>query len=75
MDKGKKNNNDKRRREVVVRKVVAHLCLTLIIKELNISVEHDKMVTTLNIIFSVVSYWLATSVTFEFIVITLGSLA
>jgi hypothetical protein len=31
-------------------KVVAHSCLTLIIKELKISVEHAKVVTTLNII-------------------------
>jgi hypothetical protein len=46
----KKNNNDKRRRKVAVGKVVAHLCLTLIIKELRISVEHDRVVTTLNII-------------------------
>ena len=38
---------------MVVRKVVAYLCLTLIIKELKFS-EHDRVVTTLNIIFSVV---------------------
>ena len=31
-------------------KVAAHLCLTLVIKELKISVEQDRMVTTLNII-------------------------
>ena len=35
----KKINNDKRRKEVVVRNMTAHLCLTLIIKELKISVE------------------------------------
>jgi hypothetical protein len=46
----KKFNNDGRRKEVAVGKVVAHLCLTLIIKELKISVEHDRVVTTLNII-------------------------
>jgi hypothetical protein len=46
----KKNNNDKRRRDMVVGKVVAHLCLTLIIKELIFSVEHDRVVTTLNTI-------------------------
>jgi len=46
----KKINNDKRRKEVVVGKVAAHLCLTLIIKKMKISVEHDRMVTTLNII-------------------------
>ena len=39
--------------------MTVHLCLTLIIKELKISVEHDRVVTTLNnqtpnIIFSVV---------------------
>ena len=34
--------------------VAAHLSLTLIIKELRISVEQDRVVTTLNIIFSVV---------------------
>ena len=43
-------NNDKRRKEVVVGKVAAHLCLTLIIKELKINVEQDRVVTTLNII-------------------------
>ena len=37
-------------REVAVRKVATHLCLTLIFKELEISVEHDRVVTTLNII-------------------------
>ena len=46
----KKINNDIRRREVAARKVMAHLCLTLIIKELKISVEQDRVVTTLNII-------------------------
>jgi hypothetical protein len=46
----KKNNNDKRRRDMVIRKVVAHLCLALIIKELKFSVEHDRVVTTLNTI-------------------------
>ena len=50
----KKVHNDKRRKEVAIRKVEAHLCLTLIIKELKISVELDRVVTTLNIIFSVV---------------------
>ena len=30
-------------------KVAVHLCLTLIIKELKISVEYDRVVTTLNI--------------------------
>ena len=34
---------------MVVGKLVAHLCLTLIIEELKMSVEHDRMVTTLNI--------------------------
>ena len=43
-------NNDKKRKEVAVGKVAAHLCLTLIIEELRISVEHDRVVTTLNII-------------------------
>jgi hypothetical protein len=37
-------------REEEVGKVAAHLCLTLIIKELKISVEHGRVVTTLNII-------------------------
>ena len=45
-----KTNNSKRRKEVAVGKVVAHLCLTLIIRILKISVELDRMVTTLNII-------------------------
>ena len=35
---------------MVVGKVVAHLCLTLIIKELNFSVEQSRVVTTLNLI-------------------------
>ena len=35
----KNNKNDKRRRDMVVGKVAAHLCLTLIIKELKFSVE------------------------------------
>jgi hypothetical protein len=46
----KNTNNDKRRKEVVVGKVVAHLCLPLIIKEMKINVEQDRVVTTLNII-------------------------
>jgi hypothetical protein len=37
-------------REVAIGKVATHLCLTLIVKELKISVEHDRVVTTLNII-------------------------
>ena len=44
-DMEKKFNNDKRRREVAVGKVVARLCLTIIIKELRINVEHDRVVT------------------------------
>jgi hypothetical protein len=50
-----KIDNDKMRKEVVVRKLPEHLCLTLYIKELKISVEQDRVVTTLNIIFSVVN--------------------
>ena len=42
-------------REVAVGKVVAHLCLILIVKELKISVEHGMVVTTLNMIFCVVT--------------------
>jgi hypothetical protein len=49
-DMEKKMNNDIRRKEVAVGKVVAHLCLTLIIKELKISVEHDRVVKTLKTI-------------------------
>jgi hypothetical protein len=49
-DMKKTKNNNKRRREVAVGKVAAHLCLTLIIKDLKISVEQNKVVTTLNII-------------------------
>jgi hypothetical protein len=37
-------------REEVVKKVATYLCLTLIVKELKISVEHGRVVTTLNII-------------------------
>jgi hypothetical protein len=47
---GRKINNVKRREEVAVGKVVVHFRLTLIIKELKISVEHDRVVTTINII-------------------------
>ena len=36
-------------RGVEVGKVAAHLCLTLIVKELKITVEHGRVVTTLNI--------------------------
>ena len=46
----KKIDNDKRRKEVVVGKLSEHLCLIPIIKELKISVEQDRVVTTLNII-------------------------
>jgi hypothetical protein len=46
----KKFNNDKRKKEVAVRKVTTYLCLALIIKELKISVEQDRVVTTLNIV-------------------------
>jgi len=49
-DMKKKFNNDKRRRDMVVGRVVAHLCLTLIIKKLKFSVEHDRVITTLNTI-------------------------
>ena len=35
---------------MAIGKVVMHLCLTLIIKELKISVEQDRVITTLNII-------------------------
>ena len=38
------------REEVAVGKVVARSCLTLNIKKLNSSVEHDRVVTTLNTI-------------------------
>jgi hypothetical protein len=41
-------------RKVTVGKVAAHLCLTLIVKELRIIVEQGRVVTTLNILFSVV---------------------
>jgi hypothetical protein len=39
---------------MVLGKVVAYLCLALIITKLKFSVKHDRVVTTLNIIFSVV---------------------
>jgi hypothetical protein len=35
-------------RKVAVGKVTTHLCLTLIVKELKISVEQGRVVTTLN---------------------------
>jgi hypothetical protein len=37
-------------REVAVGKVAAHLCLILIFKELKISVEQGRVITTLDII-------------------------
>jgi hypothetical protein len=37
-------------KEVVVGKAVEHLCLTLNVIDLKFSVEHDKVVTTLNLI-------------------------
>jgi hypothetical protein len=37
-------------KRMAVGKVAAHLCLTLIVKELKISVERGRVVTTLNII-------------------------
>ena len=43
-------NNNKRRKEVAIGKVASHLCLTLVIKDLNINVEQDRVVRTLNII-------------------------
>ena len=43
-------------REVVVGKVAAHLCLTLIVKELKIGLEQGGVVTTLNIIKHYISY-------------------
>ena len=44
-----KINNDKRRKEIAIGKLAVHLCLTLIIKELRINVEQDRVVTTLHI--------------------------
>jgi hypothetical protein len=43
----KKINNIKGRKELTIGKAATHLCLTLTIKELRISVEHDRVVTTL----------------------------
>jgi hypothetical protein len=40
----------KKRNEVAIGKVATHLCPTLIIKGLNITIEHDRVVTTLNLI-------------------------
>jgi hypothetical protein len=37
------------RKEVAVRKVAAHLCLTLVVKEVKMSGEQGRVVTTLNI--------------------------
>ena len=39
-------------KEVAVGKIAARLCLTLIIKELKVSVEHGTVLTTLGILFS-----------------------
>ena len=38
------------KKKMAIEKVVAHLCLTIIVKELKISVEQSRVVTTLNII-------------------------
>ena len=38
---------------MAIGKVMAHLCLTLIIKELKISAKQERVVTTLNITFNV----------------------
>ena len=35
---------------MVIGKVAAHLCLTLLIKEFKFSVEHSRVVTTLDLI-------------------------
>ena len=40
----KKKKNDKRRRDMIIGKVAAYLCLTLIIRELKFSLEHDRVV-------------------------------
>jgi hypothetical protein len=40
-----------------VGKVAAHLCLTIIVKELEIGIEHGRVVTTLNIIKQYISYF------------------
>ena len=41
---------------MAVAEIAAHLCLTLIIEELRISVEHGRVVTTLNIIQHQISF-------------------
>jgi hypothetical protein len=43
-------------KEVAAWKVAVHLCLTLIIKDFKLNVEQDRVVTTLNIMFSVVLF-------------------
>ena len=43
-------------REVEVGKVATYLCLTLIVKELEVSVEQGRLVTTLKIIKHYISY-------------------
>ena len=37
-------------RKITIGKVEAHSCLTLIVKELKISIEQGRVITTLNII-------------------------
>jgi hypothetical protein len=39
---------------VAIGKVAAHLCLTLNIKELKISVEQDRVATTLNVTLNII---------------------
>jgi hypothetical protein len=47
VSKEMKRENFDMKREVAIGKVATHLCLTLIIKELKISFEHGRVVTTL----------------------------
>ena len=53
VDKDLKKNSkeeEEEEREVVVGKVATHLCQTLIVKELKITVKQCRVVTTLNLI-------------------------
>ena len=52
-----KNMKKRYNREVAIGKVAAYLCLTLIVKELKIRVEHGRMVTILNIYKHYISYF------------------
>jgi len=43
-------------REVALGKIATYICLTLVVKELKMSVDQGRVVTTLNIVYSNTTY-------------------